>query len=107
MRPAIYGYMRVATDENGTEETAQIKRELAEYASREGFTLEEVFTENARCSESAFHVMLDVLKRTDVKNVIVPSLRHFARLPGLQEAMKQHIETETGARIWVLQGQPR
>jgi len=51
--------------------------------------------------------MLDALKRTDVKNEIVPSLWHFARLPGLQEAMKQCIEMETGARIWLIQGQRR
>lgn len=107
MRPAIYGYMRVVSDDITGEDTARIKCELAEYAAREGFTLEDVFTENVRCSELAFCTMLDALKRTETKNVIVPSLWHFARLPGLQDAMRQHIEQETGARIWVVQGQHR
>lgn len=107
MRPAIYGYMRVATDDDSGEEAKLIKRELAEYANREGFALEDVFTENARRTESAFYAMLDALKRSEVKSVIVPSLWHFARLPGLQDAMRYHIEQETGARIWVVQGQRR
>ncbi|MGW2120148.1 recombinase family protein [Streptomyces sp. NPDC001758] len=107
MRPAIYGYMRVVSSDETDDESERVKRELAGYAQREGFTLDQVFTENIRCSESAFYVMLDSLKRHDVKNVIVPSLWHFARLPGLQDAMRQHIEQKTGARIWVVQGQRR
>ncbi|WP_239396683.1 recombinase family protein [Frankia sp. CiP3] len=106
MRPTIYGYMRVATADDG-DEVERIRRELTEYAEREGFTLDQVFTEQIQCSESAFYTLLDTLKRSDVRNVIVPSLWHFARLPGLQEAMKTHIEQETGATIWVVQGQRR
>lgn len=107
MRPAIYGFMRVATDDESADEAARIKRELTEYASREGFTLEQVFTECLASSNSAFYAMLDALKRGEVKDVIVPSLWHFARLPGLQEAMRQHIELETGARLWIVQGKRR
>ncbi|MFI1481834.1 recombinase family protein [Streptomyces sp. NPDC020747] len=104
MRPAIYGYMRVVSVDEMGDESERIKLELAEYAQREGFALEQVFTECIRRSESAFHTMLDALKHHDVKDIIVPSLWHFARLPGLQEAMTQHIEQETGARIWIVQG---
>ncbi|WKX09982.2 recombinase family protein [Streptomyces sp. NL15-2K] len=104
MRPAIYGYMRVVSSDEADDESERVKRELAQYAQREGFALDQVFTENIRCSESAFSVMLDALKHHEVKDIIVPSLWHFARLPGLQEAMTQHIEQETGARIWVVQG---
>lgn len=107
MRPAIYGYMRVVSDDEVGDQAERVKRDLAEYAAREGFTLDQVFTENVKCSESAFYAMLEQLKQTDVKNVIVPSLWHFARLPGLQDAMRQHIEQETGAHIWVVQGQRR
>lgn len=107
MRPAIYGYMRVVGSDDADDEALRIKRELADYALREGFALDQVFTENIRCSESAFHTMLEALKRHEVKDVLVPSLWHFARLPGLQDAMRQHIEQETGARIWVVQGQRR
>ncbi|MBV7700682.1 recombinase family protein [Streptomyces sp. TRM70350] len=104
MRPAIYGYMRVVGSDIEDDEARRIKGELADYATREGFALDQVFTENIRCSESAFYAMLEALKQYDVKDVLVPSLWHFARLPGLQEAMRQHIEQETGARLWVVQG---
>ena len=107
MRPTIYGYMRVATDADDPDEVERIKCELSEHAEREGFILAEVFTENIANKESAFYALLDTLKRNAVTNVIVPSLWHFARLPGLQGAMRQHIEQETGARIWVVQGQRR
>jgi DNA invertase Pin-like site-specific DNA recombinase len=107
MRPAIYGYMRVVSSEEQEDEAQQIRRELAKYAEHEGFTLDQVFTENIRCQEPAFYTMIEALKRHDVKDIIVPSLWHFARLPGLQDAMRQHIEQETGAHIWVIQGQQR
>jgi hypothetical protein len=106
-RPSIYGFMRVATNDLAKEEADRIKRELSEFASREGFCLEQVFTECLTNNDSAFYAMLDALKRGEVRDVLVPSLWHFARLPGLQEAMKQHIELETGARLWVVQGQGR
>ncbi|MER0445989.1 recombinase family protein [Streptomyces sp. NPDC051644] len=107
MRPVIYGYMRLtATDVEG-DESERVRRQLATYAEREGFTLDQVFTEHISANESAFQAMLDAIRRTDVKNVIVPSLWHFARLPGLQNAMREHIEQETGARLWVVQGQQR
>lgn len=107
MRPLMYGYMRCAAIGDEGDETERIRQELQTYAEREGFLLGHVFAEGVSSSESAFHKLLDTIKRTDVKNVIVPSLWHFARLPGLQNAMRQHIEHETGARIWVVQGKSR
>ena len=89
------------------EEAARIKRELAEYAAREGFTLGDVFIEDVRCTESAFTTMIAALKRAEVKNVVVPSLWHLAGLAGLQDALCLAIEQETGARIWVMQKQGR
>jgi hypothetical protein len=107
MRPVIYGYMRIVGDTAIDDEVARIQTELAAYARREGFTLDEVFAEKVSRSEPAFDCLIDALKRNDVRDIIVPSLWHFARLPGLQDAMRQHIEQETGARIWVVQGRPR
>ena len=47
------------------------------------------------------------LQRGEVKHVAVLSLWHFAHLPGVQDAMRQHIQQETGACILVVQGQRR
>lgn len=104
MRPVMYGYVRIVGDDAVSAESEHVKRELAEYAAREGFALDQIFTESIKCSESAFYALLKALKQSDVHDVIVPSLWHFARLPGLQTAMRQHIEQETGARLWVVQG---
>ncbi|WP_067799863.1 recombinase family protein [Actinomadura formosensis] len=107
MRPVMYGYMRVVGGDAMHGEIARLGRELAAYAEREGFALDEVFTEKMDRSEPAFSCLIDAIKRNDVRDIIVPSLWHFARLPGLQDAMRQHIEHETGARVWVVQGQRR
>ncbi|MYZ37722.1 MULTISPECIES: recombinase family protein [unclassified Streptomyces] len=107
MRPVIYGYVRLAATDAESEETEGIKRELAAHAEREDFSLERVFIEHVRSIEPAFDAMIAALKCGNVRNVIVPSLWHFARLPGLQDAMRQHIEREIGARLWVVQGAQR
>jgi hypothetical protein len=103
MRPSIYGYVRVVGEE-GSDGDEDVRRELAAHAEREGFALDQIFKDRVQSSEPAFSSMLDALKTGEVKDVIVPSLWHFARLPGLQDAMRQHVELETGARIWVVNG---
>ncbi|MEV8547537.1 hypothetical protein [Streptomyces sp. NPDC051572] len=95
--------MRLTASDDG-DETETIQRELAVHAHREGFELERLFIERLRADdESAFFTLVEALRTTNVKNVIVPSLWHFARLPGLQAAMRDHIEGVLGARLWVIQ----
>ena len=102
MGPSIFGYVRIVGDESPNDE--DVRGELAAHAEREGFLLDRVFTEYVRFPNPAFSSMLDALRNSDVKDVIVPSLWHFARLPGFQDAMRKHVELETGARIWVVNG---
>lgn len=105
MARAMYGYMRLTAGEDNSDEIQTIERELATHATREGFALERLFVERLGCEdESAFFTLVDALKTTEIKHVIVPSLWHFARLPGLQAAMRDHIEREIGARLWIVQG---
>jgi hypothetical protein len=101
MRPRIFGYIRIVGAELPGDDR-DVRRELATHAERVGFVLDQVFAESVRSPEPAFSSMLDALKNGDVKDVIVPSLWHFARLPGFQAAMRKHVELETGARIWVV-----
>ncbi|MER5492974.1 hypothetical protein [Streptomyces sp. NPDC002490] len=100
----MFGYLRRSPSGEEADEDHSMQSELESYAQREGFVLERVFTEGAPGSEGAFFAMVEGIKGSDVKNVIAPSLWHFARLPGLQEAMRQHIEREIGARLWIVQG---
>jgi hypothetical protein len=103
MPPEMYGFLRLVGDPS-EDEAEQVRAELARYAERQGFLLTRVYIENIRKPESAFQSLIDALKQVGVKDVIVPSLWHFARLPGLQEAMKAYIEQTTGARVWVAAG---
>ncbi|MEZ0107914.1 hypothetical protein ABH920_001906 [Catenulispora sp. EB89] len=100
----IYGYMRIATDADCPAETERVTAELETFARQEGFSLEDVFIEHLGAKNPAFDGLIERLKRSETRNVLVPSLWHFARLPGLQEAMRQHIQSETGAHVWVVQG---
>ncbi|MFC4033070.1 hypothetical protein ACFO3J_16475 [Streptomyces polygonati] len=104
MPSGMYGYMRLAADSGGSDEGAAIKEELTAYATREGFTLTQLFVEQVRAGAPAFDCLATALQRGGVHDVIVPSLWHFAQLPGLQMAMRDHIEKEIGARIWIVQG---
>ncbi|MCX4904403.1 hypothetical protein [Streptomyces sp. NBC_00878] len=75
--------MRLTASDDG-DETESIQRELAMHAYREGFELERLFIERLRTDgESAFFTLVEAVKNAEVKHVIVPSLWHFARLPGL------------------------
>ncbi|MFF1422272.1 hypothetical protein [Streptomyces sp. NPDC058280] len=103
----MYGYMRLAATNQEGDEGEAVKQELAAHAESEGFTLERVFIEQVRANEPAFDCLTDALTKSGVRHVIVPSLWHFARLPGLQKAMRDHIEQEIGARIWIVQGAQR
>jgi hypothetical protein len=101
----MYGYMRLTAGGDSSDEIQALRAELAIHATREGFALERLFIERLGCDdESAFFTLVDALKTTEIKHVIVPSLWHFARLPGLQAAMRDHIEREIGARLWIVQG---
>ncbi|WP_406348287.1 hypothetical protein OHB10_00965 [Streptomyces sp. NBC_01597] len=105
MPPAMYGYMRLTAGDDDSDEIETIRTELTTHACREGFILERLFIEQLGADdESAFFLLVDTLRTSGVKHVIVPSLWHFARLPGLQAAMRDHIESEIGARLWIVQG---
>lgn len=99
MRPSIYGYVRIVGGEFPRDDD-DVKRELASHAEHAGFVLDRVFTECASLHAPAVPSMIAALQNSDVKDVIVPSLWHFALLPDFQEAMLQHVELETGARVW-------
>src|ERR1700735_72708 len=101
MRLPAFGYVRVPA---GPPECATQgpRKELAEYADREGYVLSEIFTEHAESGSSAFAALVDALKDSEQPVVIVPALCHFAHLPALRSAMKKHVEQETGARIVII-----
>jgi hypothetical protein len=105
MRPLLFGYLH---PQPGTprEVLDALKRQLTTYAEREGFCLGEIFVERPEANSSAFNGLLAALKQHEARAVAVPTLYHLARFPGLQLAMKEHLERETGARLLVMYPSP-
>jgi len=106
MQPLVYGYIRLnPADPQHVGDC--LMRDLAAYAAREGLTLADVFTDRDagighQFGRSGFVVMVETLRRPGVDGVLVPSLNHFSRFPGVNEAMRALIELETGARVFVM-----
>ncbi len=98
MHPTAFGYVRMPDDFHKCRHLDP-RKELTEYAEREGYVLARVFADNTEPSSSEFAALIDALKCADRPLLIVPTLRHFAHLPGLASAMKNHIEQETGASV--------
>jgi hypothetical protein len=89
-RPTLLGYVR-ADALSCAEELAAATDSLAAFASTEGYTLGTVYTERDAAESAAFHALLDEVKRSDVRAVVVPTLQHLGavRTPN---GMQQHLE---------------
>ena len=106
VRPLVYGYIRIGAADAPDARDCLV-RQLGQYAEREGLALADIFTDQCRegsaeLVRSAFVVMVESLRRPDVYGVLVPSLSHFSRFPGVHKAMRTLIELETGARVFVM-----
>ena len=55
---------------------------------------------------SAFNALIEAAKQREAEAVVIPTLYHLARFPGLQLAMKEHLERETGVRVLVMYPSP-
>lgn len=101
MRPLLFGY--VCFGERSSDRNIDLTRkEMLSFANREGFTMADVFVERHSAGTSAFASLVDALQSTEDRNVLVPTLAHFAVLPGLQRAMKRLLEREVQARVMVI-----
>jgi hypothetical protein len=89
-RPTVLGYVR-ADALSCAEELAAATDAIAAFASAEGFTLGTVYTERDAAESAAFHALLDEVKRTDVRAVVVPTMHHLGSV-GTPAAMRQHLE---------------
>jgi hypothetical protein len=89
-RPTLLGYVR-ADALSCAEELAAATDSLVAFASAEGFTLGTVYTERDAAESAAFYALLDEVKRTDVRAVVVPTMNHLGSV-GTPAAMRQHLE---------------
>jgi DNA invertase Pin-like site-specific DNA recombinase len=98
-RPTLLGYVR-ADALSCAEELAAATDSLAEFAYAEGYTLGTVYTERDAAQSAAFNALLDEVKRTDVRAVVVPTLQHLGSV-GTPAAMQQHLEFHQ-AQAWAV-----
>ena len=92
-RPTLLGYLR-ADALSCAEELAAATDSLALFASAEGFTLGTVYTERDTAESAAFHALLDEVKRSGVRAVVVPTMNHLGAggTGGTPTAMREHLE---------------
>jgi hypothetical protein len=98
-RPTVLGYVR-ADALSCAEELATATDSLVEFASAEGFTLGTVYTERDAAESAAFHALLDEVKRSGVRAVVVPTMNHLGAV-GSPTEMRQHLEFHQ-ARVWTV-----
>lgn len=97
---SAFGYMRI--EHNTPSATLQIlRRQIESCVAKHGFALSQIFVESGNTADSAFAALMDALCASGVTTVVVPSMRHLARLESVGIAMKRHIEQETGASVLI------
>jgi hypothetical protein len=79
---------------------------MAEFVAGKGLTLTEVFVETDDSASSAFAMMIEALRVSDVATVAVPSMRHLAHMHGVGVAMMELIQSEAGANVLVVANSP-
>ena len=98
-RPTLLGYVR-ADALSCAEELAAATDSLAAFASAEGFTLGTVYTERDAAESAAFNALLEEVKRSDVRAVVVPTMNHLGTV-ATPAAMQQHLEFHQ-AQVWAV-----
>jgi hypothetical protein len=98
---SLLGYLRVGPLVSAAE-IERLRRALADYARQEGFTLLRTFVDNSPMHTAALAELIDALRSGEAAYVLMPSLRHLAHFPGVQLAMKDLLESQTGAWVLVL-----
>ena len=92
-RPTLLGYVR-ADALSCAEELAAATDSLVAFASAEGFTLGTVYTERDAAESAAFHALLEEVKRSGVRAVVVPTMNHLGPdgVDGTPATMRQDLE---------------
>ena len=89
-RPTVLGSVR-ADALSCAEELAAATDSLVAFATAQGFTLGTVYTERDAAESAAFHALLEEVKRSDVRAVVVPAMNHLGPI-GTPAEMRQHLE---------------
>ena len=100
MRPVLFGYFRVKSDDS--EPALSLRFRIADFADREGFELTNVFVDSALTGHSALTALLVALRSGTVRHVVVPGLDHITRFSYMHGHMRRTLESVTGATVLTL-----
>lgn len=102
-RPA-YGYMRACYG-LGDEQVYQDEQKMLYRAQRDGYDLRAIYHEEDDGSISALSALVDELKRTRARAIIVPSLAHLGTSPVLQHHLRAYVIRSTHADVLTAEAQ--
>lgn len=96
-----YGYLRVLTDEAEREAYPQ-ERDMKRFADRRGLQLVAIHHEFVSGALDAFNELVESLRYTDARHVLVPSLSHLGESGHLRAALLDRLEFGIEAHVHAL-----
>jgi hypothetical protein len=96
LRPLAYGYMRVPCDIPDAK-VRRMEFEMQRFSERHGWCLAAIFYEFVCGVHDAFEELVEELQRADAHHVVIPTYRHLARSPLLQNSLLQRLEFDAHA----------
>jgi hypothetical protein len=79
-----------------------LRRTMAAFASVEGFVLSRILVDSSFEHTTAFAELIAAVEGGEATHILVPALHHFGHCEGVQLAMKEMLESRSGARVLVL-----
>jgi DNA invertase Pin-like site-specific DNA recombinase len=98
MQRQIYGYLLVPEDADDND-VCRVERALRDFAERKGFSFVTTFYDSEPSLRPALGRLIEELKRSEARHVVMPSLHHLARHRLLRESRLATIEFEADAEM--------
>lgn len=102
VRPLLLGYFRVLPHMT-MDDLVHIHHDLLVFARDRGFALGDVFVETGWQQLTSWIALTERCKRDRVRDVVVPSHEHLSTTTALADLMRQDIQTNTGAHLWLVE----
>ncbi len=102
VKSLAFGYIRLQRN-TPANELADLRQQMADVVADQGFILSDVFVESKDSTSSAFARLMDALHASGVTIVAIPSMSHLAHMGSVSAAMKERIESETDARVLIIE----
>jgi hypothetical protein len=105
MKPLVYGYLRICDGESD-QDLQRLEQRISDFAKAEGYCFATTFYETDGGCHVAFDELIEELKRTEARDVVVPSMDHISAHPALRCLMLVRLATEANAHVYALTSDP-